>query len=174
MKKMKRLLVMLAVALFAFTTIVPANAATKKVIGKTKVRSIVEKNTTALKGKKLTIELDRDDGVRYYEVEGKTSARKYEFEIDAYSGKILAREWKLRKLTKGKKKLTKSQARKVIDEKVIARKHQKNYRVEKEYEKGILCYEAEFKTKTRKFEVIVNATTGTVYKMEWDLLKKKN
>lgn len=170
---MKRLFVMLVVALLTFTTMVPVNAASKKVISKTKVRSIVEKNTTALKDKKLTMELETDHGVKYYEVEGKTSARKYEFEIDAYSGKILAREWKLRKITKGKKKLTKSQARKVIDKKVVARKSQKNYKVEKDYEKGILCYEIEFKTKTRKYEVIVNATTGTIYKLEWDLLKKK-
>lgn len=172
MRKMKRLLVMLAVALLAFTTIVPANAASKKVISKTKVRSIVEKNTKGLKGKKLSMKLDKDDGIKYYEVSGKTAARKYEFEIDAYSGKILVREWKLRKITKGKKKLTKSQARKVIDKKVVARKSQKNYKIKKDYEKGILCYEIKFNTSTRKYDVVVNATTGTIYEQEWELRKK--
>lgn len=173
MKKMKRLFIILCATLLTFTTIIPSNAATKKVISKTKVRSIIRKNTPSLKGKTLQIELDTDDGVRYYDVAGKTSSKKYEFEVDAYNGKILAREWKARKIKKGKKKLSKTQARKIIDKKVVARKSQKNYKIKTDYENGIFCYEIEFNTSTRKYDIIINATTGTIYEQDWELRTKK-
>lgn len=173
MKKLKHLFIILCAALLTFATIIPANAATKNVISKTKVRSIVRKNTPSLKGKTLYIELDTDDGVRYYDVTGKTSSRKYEFEIDAYSGKVLARSWESRKIKKGSKKLSKTQARKVVDKKVVARKSQKNYQIKTDYEKGVRCYEIEFNTSTRKYDVVVNATNGTIYEQDWELRTKK-
>ena len=67
-----------------------ANTATSgDVITKTQVRSIVEKYTPDLKGQDLNIEQDTDDGLRVYEVEGRTSTHEYDFEINAYSGDIL-------------------------------------------------------------------------------------
>lgn len=67
-----------------------ANTATSgDVITKTQVRSIVEKYTPDLKGQDLNIEQDTDDGLRVYEVEGRTSTHEYDFEINAYSEDIL-------------------------------------------------------------------------------------
>lgn len=59
------------------------------------IRSIVEKNVSDLKGKNLGIERDSDDGLKIYEVEGKTSSHKYEFEINAYTGEIISYEEQL-------------------------------------------------------------------------------
>ena len=83
-RKMKRLFVMAAVTLMALTSVVPVNAASEA-IGKSKAMSIVRNHTTALKNKTLTVEVETDDGVRYYVVRGKTSSRAYKYEIDAYS-----------------------------------------------------------------------------------------
>ena len=171
-RKMKRLFVMAAVTLMALTSVVPVNAASEA-IGKSKAMSIVRNHTTALKNKTLTVEVETDDGVRYYVVRGKTSSRAYKYEIDAYSGQILSRKWKSRKLTKGSKNLTKTQARKVIDEEVTARKNQKNFEIEKEREDGVLIYEIDFNTSKYDYDVEVNGTTGKLYELEWDLRNKK-
>lgn len=68
----------------------------KNTLSEQEVRNIVEKNTNALKGKNLEIERDSDDGLKIYEVEGKTSTHKYEFEINACTGEIISYEEKLR------------------------------------------------------------------------------
>ncbi|MEE1312940.1 MAG: PepSY domain-containing protein [Lachnospiraceae bacterium] len=172
MRKAKKLFVILCATLLTFTSILPAGAATKQVIGTTKVKSIVRKSASDLKGKTLTIKLKTDDGVRYYDVTGKTATRKYEFEVDAYSGKILERDWESRKKTKGKKSLTKAEARAKVDKQVTARKNQKYYTIETDYENGIKFYEIEFKTATRSYELEVNATTGYFTERDWELRNK--
>lgn len=169
---MKKLFVILCAAVLTFTTILPANAASTKLIGKDKARSIARKSATDLKGKTLSVVLDADDGVRYYKVTGKTSSRSYKFEIDAYSGKILERDWESRTKKKGTKSLTKAQARAKVDKQVTARKNQKYYSCEVDYENGIKFYEIEFKTATRSYELEVNATTGYFTERDWELRNK--
>lgn len=49
----------------------------------------IAKTKTNGKGSVTDIELDSDDGVRYYKIEIKHGKKEYEFEIHAVSGKIL-------------------------------------------------------------------------------------
>ena len=172
MTKAKRFFAIACATLLTLSISVPAQAVSTKVIGTAKVKSIVTKNTKGLKGKKLTIKLKTDDGVRYYDVSGKTSSTKYEFEIDAYSGKILERDQETIKWKKGKKSISKATARKLVD-KIVARKNQKNYRIEADKEKGVKVYEITFKTATRKYEMTVNRTNGTIVERDWELLNVK-
>ena len=172
MKKMKKLFVLLCAAVLSFTMLVPANAASTKLIGRDKARSIARKSASDLKGKTLSVELDTDDGVRYYKVTGKTSSRTYKFEIDAYNGKILERDWESRTKKKGSKSMTKSQARAKVDRDVTARKYQKYYSCEVDYENGIKFYEIEFKTGSRSYDLEVNATTGYFTERDWELRNK--
>ena len=41
---------------------------------------------------RVRVELDRDDGYTYYEVEFRVGRMEYEYEIDAYSSAILKAE----------------------------------------------------------------------------------
>ena len=172
MRTMKKFSALALAALLSVSAIVPASAAPAKVITQSKVKSIVRKSAPDLKNSKLSIDLETDNGVVVYEVEGKTKTREYEFEVDAYTGKIIERDWESRSKSKGKKKLTKAEARKVVDKNVTARKNQKNYKVEVDYDDNVKIYEIEFKTGSRKYEVEVNATTGKLCECDWILLKK--
>lgn len=169
MTKMKRFFAIACATLLTLSISIPAEAASTKEIGTAKVKSIVTQNTKALKGKKLTIKLKSDDGARYYDVSGKTSSTKYDFEIDAYSGKILERDQETIKWKKGKKNISKATARNLVD-KIVARKSQKNYRIESDKEKGIKVYEISFKTATHEYDITVNRTTGTIVERNWELI----
>lgn len=62
-----------------------------KLITKDKAVQIA-KNKLGGKGMLQKVELDEDDGVRYYEIELKVGKAEYEFEIHAMTGKILKYE----------------------------------------------------------------------------------
>ena len=56
----------------------------------TKERAIeIAKAKINNKGRVTDVELERDDGVRYYKIEIKHGKKEYEFEIHAVTGKIL-------------------------------------------------------------------------------------
>jgi uncharacterized membrane protein YkoI len=68
---------------------------TQTVIGIEKAKSIAfnHAGVAAADVRDLDVELDEDDGRKIYEIDFEVGDREYEYDIDAYTGKILDWEW---------------------------------------------------------------------------------
>ncbi|MFY9482539.1 MAG: PepSY domain-containing protein, partial [Tissierellaceae bacterium] len=68
---------------------------TQTVIGIEKAKSIAfnHAGVAAADVRDLDVELDEDDGRKIYEIDFEFGDREYEYDIDAYTGKILDWEW---------------------------------------------------------------------------------
>lgn len=146
---------------------------TANVLSESKIRSIVEKHTTALKGKDLITKLDNEDGITVYEVNGATSTHKYEFEINATSGEIVSYSKELlQKNTKNNQSsntISEEKVRSIVEKNTSALKNA-NLIIERDNDDGIKIYEVEGRTSTHKYEFEINAYTGDIISYDEELL----
>ncbi|NLI65653.1 MAG: hypothetical protein GX380_02790, partial [Tissierellia bacterium] len=72
----------------------PASSS-QSLIGAEKAKSIAfnHAGVSAANVRDLDVELDEDDGRKIYEIDFEVGDREYEYDIDAYTGKILDWEW---------------------------------------------------------------------------------
>lgn len=72
----------------------PAASNSNDIISKEKAKSIAlqDANLKESEISKFHIELDRDDGIRKYDIEFHSGQQEYDYEIDAQSGKIIEKD----------------------------------------------------------------------------------
>ena len=160
-------------------------------IGLSKAKSIVLKDA-GLTGKKVTYseaQLEKDDGRFIYDLEFRYGSKKYEYEVDAYTGKILEKDVETVKTsgpagntgstgssgtsnTSGSKKvISVAEAKAIALKKVGLTEKQVTFTKAKlDREDGE--YEIEFYVKGKnEYEIEINAYTGKVLEVDieaWD------
>lgn len=121
--------------------------------------------------------LDFDDGFYHYDVEFKTADAKYEYEVDAESGKILDKEMKFLNSgnteSTGESTSSPSLTTTKEDAIAIALKHSgvseqdaKKIEVELDNERGVTFYEVEFKAGGYEYEYKISAEDLSVLHSE--------
>lgn len=171
-KKIKRRngLKMLICGVLAITMILdsglPAMAA--KDIGRAKAKSIAlsDAGVSGSKAKSIKVETDTDDGVKYYEIEFKTTTRKYEYEIKASNGKI---HEKHSKKIKNKKLIGKKKAKKIALKDAGLKSSQVTFtKVQLDTDDGVKVYEIEFRKGTDEYEYEIKAKNGKILDKDVD------
>lgn len=144
-------------------------------LSKEKIRSIVEKHTTELKGKDMQMKLDSDDGVKVYEVDARTSTHEFEFEINAVSGDILSYGKELiqpkSQSNSSASMISETKVRSIV-EKYTTELKGKDMIIERDTSDGIKVYEVEAATSTHKYEFEINAYTGEVISYDEEVIRK--
>lgn len=129
------------------------------------------------------VELDRDDNKAVYEIEFKTGEAEYDYEIDAYTGKVLKFESENRdvKKTSGNAATpipSKSSDSYIGKEKAkdIVFKHAavdaakvKDLEIELDKDDGRAAYEIDFKVGNTEYDYKVDAVTGDILSSEVDI-----
>lgn len=150
-------------------------------IGNAKAKTIAlnHAKVAASKVTNVKIELDKDKGVVYYEVDFKSGNYEYEYDINATTGKIIKSQKKtIKKATASKVSnvtVTKPAATTTNSNigaakaKNIALNHAKvsaanvrGLKAELDRERGIYVYEVEFRSGRYEYDYTINATTGKV------------
>lgn len=161
----------------------------KTVIGKDKAKSIALEHAglSADKVTGLKAELDKDDSK--YEVEFRYNNYEYDYDIDAYSGKVLKNDKEYdgpteappkatEKATEKATKATEAAKKEVIGKdkaKSIALKHAglsaddvTGLKVELDEDDGVQVYEVEFDHGRKEYSYEINAKTGKIRSYEID------
>lgn len=164
--------ILLAMALLAST--VPAalaDAAKKEVIGTASAKTKALKDAD-LKESKVTFtktKLKKEDGVRYYDIEFYTSSAEYEYEVHAYTGKILEKDVeKVKKTTNKKSYIGVKKAKEIAlkDAGLTASKVEFiKAKLDKEDKKRV--YEVEFYQGNTEYDYTIDAYTGKI--LEWEM-----
>ncbi|MDO4942012.1 MAG: PepSY domain-containing protein [Lachnospiraceae bacterium] len=150
-------------------------ASTADLLSKEKIRSIVEKHTTELKGKDMQIKLDSDDGINVYEVDARTSTHEFEFEINAISGDILSYGKELiqpKNQTNSSASIISETKVRSIVEKYTTELKGKDMIIERDSSDGVKVYEVEATTLTHKYEFEIDAYTGEVISYDEEVVNK--
>lgn len=151
-----------------------AKSSSKTKIGTNKAKSVALKNVglSSSSVKFTKAKLEKDDGRYVYEIEFKTSSKEYEFEIDAYSGKIIEKTTKVIEKTSSSSKLIGTQKAKEIALKHAGKKASevKFKKVKTDKENGKTVYEIEFYCGKTEYEYEIDGVTGKI--LDWEKERK--
>lgn len=145
------------------------NNNTADYIGVAKAKSIALKDAGVSQSQATftKAELDEDDGVYYYDIEFHTTAKEYEYEINAKTGKIIDKS--VESISNGGNGgssdnvigLTKAKSIALKDAGVL--ESQATFTKAKlDEDDGVLFYDIEFYTSTTEYEYEINAKTGKI------------
>lgn len=176
--KITRLFVLLGmVVVLLIGGTLTAQAASKKVMTKAKAKTAVLKHAKVKKKavKKWTkVKLDTEDGIKVYEVEFRTSTHKYDYEINAYSGKVL--EYSKKKISaksSSAKSVSSAKAEQyALKHAKVSKSKVKSIKTETERKKGNKIFEIKFTTSTHKYEYEISAKNGEILSYEKKRIKK--
>ena len=119
-------------------------------------------------------ELDRDDGKLIWDVEFKANGKKYEYEIDAVSGKVAEYDSEplhtaaptakpTEKPSSGSSYIGRTAALEAALEDAGLRKNEvRDIEIERKTKDGIVVYEVEFESAGTEYEYLINARTGEI------------
>lgn len=161
-------------------------ASSKTTIAKTTTAYITKDKAKAaalkhagLKASQITgykIELEREKNNAIYDIEFTANGYKYDYDINAVTGKVIKSEKKAVKKTTAKPAAATTTKVSYIGEakaKSIALNHAKvaankayAMKCKLEKEKGVYIYEVEFKSGRYEYEYDINATTGKIIKFD--------
>ncbi|GAA4070878.1 PepSY domain-containing protein [Amphibacillus indicireducens] len=115
----------------------------------------------------IKIELDSDDGQRYYEIEMHTDDQEVEIEIDAYTGKVIMIEYeRLEGSRKGNSEIISMDEAKQI---ALAKEPgAKIIEAKLDRDDGKYYYEIEMETSKYEIEVDIDAQTGKIIDLDYD------
>ena len=129
------------------------------------------------------IEFDKERNVSYYDIEFTANGYKYEYDVNAVTGKIIKSEKKAVRRVNQSKTVTKTTPVSAVKTnyigeakaKAIALAHAKvaanraySMKCKLDREKGVYVYEVEFKSGRYEYEYDINATTGKIIKCDKD------
>lgn len=119
------------------------------------------------------IELDYDDGILKYEVEFYADGTEYDYEIDASTGKILAKDYEIdddfRDSYEGEMSvISREEAAQIALEKVPGAS-EADIRIKLDYDDGRAIYEGDILFENVEYEFEINAETGRLIGWESDL-----
>lgn len=130
---------------------------------------VAAKDATFTKGK-----LDRDDGVRYYEIEFSDKSNKYEVDLLASDGTVLEYSWKKLKTdtaTTVQGAVTAEKAKEIaLKHAGISAANATFTKVKQDRDHGVLEYELEFVSGMMEYEYEINASTGAVTDFDVDYI----
>ena len=160
-------LCVLVAAIMAFS-ILSVSTCAKGYIGESKAKSIALKNAKVKKSKaKFTkVKLDYDDGIRVYDVDFVTKTKKYDYEINAKTGKVLSKEVKKIAKSSGKKISLAKAKSKALKNANVKKSKAKFIKTKLDYDDGIQVYDIEFKTKNKKYDYEITAKSGKIISKE--------
>lgn len=126
--------------------------------------------------KGLHAELERDDGVTYYDVDFYNGNKEYEYEIHAETGKILEPVKKTAdsgsssgSASTAAKNITKDEAiSKALSHAGLKKSQVSRLKAELDKDDGVTLYEVDFETAEWEYEYEINAKTGKIIKAEKD------
>lgn len=115
----------------------------------------------------IEIELDSDDGQRYYEIEMHTDDQEVEIEIDAYTGKVIMIEYeRLEGSRKGNSEIISMDEAKQI---ALAKEPSaKIVGAKLDRDDGKYYYEIEMETSKYEIEIEIDALTGKIIDLDYD------
>ncbi|HPU63669.1 MAG TPA: PepSY domain-containing protein, partial [Mobilitalea sp.] len=158
------------------------NTSSKKYIGKTEAfnKALEHAGVSKSAVTEYEVDFDKDNGKAVYEIEFETSDREYDYEIDAYTGKVLKYESEARDARKTSKNNTTPVPTKTAENyigktkaKEIAFSHAKvdagkvkDLEIELDMNGSRAVYEIEFKAGNKEYDYEVDAVTGEVLKSE--------
>lgn len=117
----------------------------------------------------IRIKLDKDDGVRQYEVEFYADDKEYDYEIDAVSGDILSKDTDIKddfkKSGASDAAISEDEAKKIALEKVSGA-GESDIKIHQDKDDGRVVYEGKIVYKERKYEFEIDAVNGKI--LEWE------
>lgn len=112
------------------------------------------------------IELDSDDGQRYYEIEMHTDTQEVEIEIDAYTGKVIMIEYEKREGSSSNNKIiSMDEAKKIA---LAKEPTAKITDIELDEDDGKYYYEIEMETSKYEIELEIDAHSGKIIDLDYD------
>lgn len=115
----------------------------------------------------IEIELDSDDGQRYYEIEMHTDDQEVEIEIDAYTGKVIMIEYeRLEGSRKGNSEIISMDEAKQIS--LAKEPSAKIVGAKLDRDDGKYYYEIEMETSKYEIEIEIDALTGKIIDLDYD------
>ena len=123
-----------------------------------RAKKIVYAKISGEKRSTLSIKLDYDDGKPYYEGRIENKKYRYEFEINALTGRFRIED---RDKIATKAKLTMAQAKSIVL-KTIPNAQPSTLRIELDYDDGIPYYEGTVRGRSGKYEFEINAVTKRI------------
>ncbi len=151
------------------------NKSGKKAIGKNKAKTIALKDAGVKKSAAIFTKavLDRDDGVKIYDIKFKTSAKKFEYEIAAKSGAIFSKESKIiKKAAASYTSINQDKAISIALNDAGFKKNQVQILEAKlDYDDGTEVYEVEFVKGNHKYDYELNAKSGKIIEKKVKAIK---
>lgn len=121
----------------------------------------------------ITARLERDDGRMIYDIEFWLGSQEYDYELDAYTGEILACDYDIEGGTVSNSesinssRISPDEAKAIALERAGLSGDQVNYiDISFEYDDGLAVYQIDFISDSTEYEIEINATNGTV--IEYD------
>ena len=161
----------LALMLTLMPVLTPArsSALAASYIGSAKAQQIALKNAGTTKDKvtNLKTTFDRED--REYEVRFRKSGYNFDYAINAKTGRIEEKEYKIVKIDKksGKEIITKAKAKSMALSKVGAKASTKA-RVTKQAYRGTKVWKVEFNKGRHEYEYKINVYSGKILEMDYE------
>lgn len=142
----------------------------KKIIG-TSAAKKKALSDASLKAADVTFtkaKLKTDDGIRYYDIEFYTSSAEYEYEVHAYTGKILEKDVeKVKKTTSKKSYIGVSKAKEIaLKDAGLTASKVDFVKAKLDKDDGRRVYEVEFYQGNMEYDYTIDAYTGEI--LEWD------
>ena len=114
----------------------------------------------------IKIELESDDGQRYYEIEMYTDTQEVEIEIDAYTGKVIMIEYEKREGSSSNNKIiSMDEAKKIA---LAKEPTAKITDIELDEDDGKYYYEIEMETSKYEIELEIDAHSGKIIDLDYD------
>ena len=118
---------------------------------------------------RLEVELDYEKGRQIYEVEFYCGEAEYDYEIDAFTGAVIAYEYETKAAVaaKGERVIGKDAAgAAALEHAGLSESQVSRLKVELDFERGRQIYEVEFHSGGREYEYEICAYTGTILSYE--------
>lgn len=127
-----------------------------------KLAALTDSGVTAANAKFDKCELKKDDGRDIYEIEFTADSKKYEYQIDAATGKVLKKESdKNSSGSSSSAKISESKAKEIATKKAGVSDAKFTKCELEEDDKGSV-YEIEFTSGSKKYEYKIDAVTGSI------------
>lgn len=117
----------------------------------------------------VTARLERDDGRMIYDIEFWMGSQEYDYELDAYTGEILACDYDIEGgvVSNSESTISPDEAKAIALERAGLSGDQVRFiAISYEYEDGLAVYQIDFISDSTEYEIEINANDGTV--IEYD------
>lgn len=122
------------------------------------------------------VELEYDNGEYYYEIDFVTLSKEYEYEISKKTGVIISFDTEvLKEISSNTNTNISTEYITEAEAKAIVLKHAgvseseiSKFKIELDYDSGVVEYEVEFNVGNKEYEYEINAITGSVIKYDID------